>query len=171
MEKSGKRGFFRRSHSLPSTKVKKGQRRQQPIEESQDEANPEEVHEVLRNIKILAISAKKYFKKRGVYRYYCEELIDRWIPDLKRLLRISSREERRNKEKAEAEEENFRQETNREFRSFSKEYNRKKKVSDEASNWKQKYEEELAEQKRKYEEEISKLKKEHEEAMKRLLMK
>ncbi|XP_061163722.1 uncharacterized protein LOC133172903 [Saccostrea echinata] len=168
MDKSGKSGFFRRSHSLPNTKVKKGQRREHPIEDRQDEANPEEVHDVLRNIKILAINAKKYFKKKKIYRYYCEELIDRWIPDLKRLLRISSREEKRNKEKAEAEEENFRQETNREFRNFSKDYNRKKKVSDEAIIWKQKYEEELAELRRRHEEEISTLKREHEAAMKRL---
>jgi hypothetical protein len=54
-------------------------------DEETPEASPEEVHEVLSKIKTLAVNAKKSFKKRKVYRFYCEELIDRWIPDLKRV--------------------------------------------------------------------------------------
>lgn len=40
-------------------------------------------------IKTLAVNAKKDFKKKKMYRYYCEEMIDRWIPDLKRVMQWS----------------------------------------------------------------------------------
>ncbi|XP_048774622.1 uncharacterized protein LOC125679440 isoform X2 [Ostrea edulis] len=168
MAKLEKRGFFR-SWSLPSNQVKKGKRRDFEARDGETpEASPEEVHEVLSKIKTLATNAKKSFKKKKVYHYYCEELIDRWIPDLKRMLRITSREERRLRERAEAQEENLRGETRRDLRNFSRDFDRKRKGDEEITALKQKHEDEIFRQRKDYEENISKIKREHEEAMKRL---
>lgn len=170
MAKSKSGGFFR-SFSLPSSRVKKGQRFERTIEERQEEDEPdeEEVHQVLRMIKTLAVNAKKDFKKKKIYRYYCEEMIDRWIPDLKRLLRIHSREERRHREEAEAQKENVRRETRREFKSFSKDYEQKRNRTDEVAALKNKLEDELVRQKKEHDDAMTTLKREHQKELDRLL--
>lgn len=42
----------------------------------------------LRAIKNLATDAKRDFKKKKVYRMHCENLIEKWIPELKRVYLI-----------------------------------------------------------------------------------
>lgn len=57
--------------------------------QEEEEIDEKELHNVLRMIKTLAVIAKQDFKRKKVYRYYCEEMIDRWIPDLKRVIQWS----------------------------------------------------------------------------------
>lgn len=172
MAKSKKGGFFSRSFSLPNSRVRKGQRIERNIEERQEEEEEEidekELHNVLRMIKTLAVNAKKDFKKKKVYRYYCEEMIDRWIPDLKRLLRIRSREERRHREEADAQRENDRRETQRELRNFSKGYDNKRNRTDEVAALKNKHEDELVRQKKEHDDVMTALKREHQREVDRL---
>uniref|UniRef100_K1QC94 Mitochondria-eating protein C-terminal domain-containing protein n=1 Tax=Magallana gigas TaxID=29159 RepID=K1QC94_MAGGI len=172
MAKSKKGGFFSRSFSLPNSRVRKGQRIERNIEERQEEEEEEidekELHNVLRMIKTLAVNAKKDFKKKKVYRYYCEEMIDRWIPDLKRLLRIRSREEKRHREEADAQRENDRRETQRELRNFSKGYDNKRNRTDEVAALKNKHEDELVRQNKEHDDVMTALKREHQREVDRL---
>lgn len=172
MAKSKKGGFLR-SFSLPSTRVRKGQRFDRNIEERQEEEeeiDENELHNVLRMIKTLAVNAKKDFKKKKkMYRYDCEEMIDRWIPDLKRLLRIRSREERRHREEAEAQRENDLRETKRELRNFTKGYDNKRNRTDEVAALKNKHEDELVRQRKEHDDAMTALKREHQKEMDRLL--
>ncbi|XP_048774620.2 uncharacterized protein LOC125679439 [Ostrea edulis] len=149
---SKKQSTFNRSASLP-TRSKKG-----PPVIVYDSAAGEsglsshdreiKVHTALKEIKSLAITAKKTYKKErkggGVeYKYHCEDLILKWIPELKSLLGISTLEERTAREHAIAAEENLHHYTNRDLKRWNDAFELKRKYEDEINTLKNLHRQEL----------------------------
>ncbi|XP_065931089.1 uncharacterized protein [Magallana gigas] len=103
-----------------------------------------DIHEALREIKRLAISAKDKYEKdhkkkpqsSPAYVYDCQTLIQTSIPILKQLLGIYTLEEERTREQVLAEEESFHNGTNRDFKKWNQAFEGKKTYEDEIKNLK-----------------------------------
>ncbi|XP_052673257.1 uncharacterized protein LOC128155532 isoform X2 [Crassostrea angulata] len=116
------------------------------------EEREKSIHEALREMKRLAISAKDKYKKdrkkktrsSQEYVYDCQTLIQTSIPKLKQLLGINTLEEERAREQVLAEEENFRQGTSRDFRKWNQAFEGKKKYEDEIKSLHNQHKKEVA---------------------------
>nr|XP_022324857.1 uncharacterized protein LOC111125388 isoform X2 [Crassostrea virginica] len=168
MWKKNKNNEFNRSASLPTRSKNRPPIFGPSTSEDDSGLSPEErdkrIHAALKQIKELAISAKEKYKKErnkhkqtGAYLMDCQTLIETSIPNLKRLLGISTHEEQRAREQSLAEEEKFRHNTNRDLRKWNSGFNEKKKHEDELHNLHNRYGKELENVQKKHESALRRL--------------